>query len=72
MMAGATGSSSSKYSSFWYSAMGFDVTSISISLYFPPNLGIISRKFFHGFPLGSFKKNLTFTIFSSPFSVVGE
>jgi hypothetical protein len=61
MTAGATGRSSSKYSSVWYSAIGFDVTSISI-WYFEPNLGIIALKFFQGLPLGSFKKNLTFSI----------
>jgi hypothetical protein len=62
--AGATGRSSSKYSSVEYSALGLDMVSISNS-YFWPSLGIISWKCFHGLPLGSFMKNLTFSIFFS-------
>jgi hypothetical protein len=42
-----------------------DMVSIS-TLYFSPNLGIISLKCFHTFPLGSLRKNLTFNmLFSS-------
>jgi len=41
--------------------MGLEMVSISIS-YLWPNLGIICWKCFHGLPLGSFMKNLTFSI----------
>ena len=63
--AGATGRSSSKYSSVLYSALGLDMVSISTS-YFSPSLGIIFLKCFHGLPLGSLRKNLTFSM-SFPF-----
>jgi hypothetical protein len=62
--AGATGRSSSKYSSVTYSALGLDMVSIS-TWYLWPSLGIISLKCFHGLPLGSFIKNLTFNMFFS-------
>jgi hypothetical protein len=42
-------------------AIGFDAASISIG-YFMPNLGIIALKFFPGLPLGSSRKNLTFSV----------
>ena len=67
IIAGATGKSSSKYSSVLYSAGGFEVVSISIS-YFSPNLGIMALKCFHGLPLGSFRKNLTFNMVTSSFN----
>jgi hypothetical protein len=65
--AGATGRSSSKYSKYSsvkYSALGLEMVSISNS-YLWPSLGTISLKCFHGFPLGSFIKNLTFSMFFS-------
>jgi hypothetical protein len=33
--------------------------------YLSPSLGIILRKFFHGLPLGSLRKNLTLSISDS-------
>ena len=66
MTAGATGRSSSKYSSVLYSAIGLDMVSISMS-YFSPSLGIISLKCFHGLPLGSFIKNIIFSMITSFF-----
>lgn len=63
MMAGATGRSRAKYSSVRYSPLGLDM--ISIVILFPhvaPNLGSIVLKCLHGPPLGSFRKNRTFSI----------
>jgi hypothetical protein len=42
------------------------VVSIS-TLYFSPNLGMISAKCLQGLPPGSFKKTLIFSMFFTPF-----
>jgi len=61
MTAGATGKSSSNYSSVMYSDFSFEMVSIWI-LYFLPRPGIIFLKCFHGLPFGSFMKKQTFNI----------
>jgi hypothetical protein len=69
MTAGATGRSSSKYSSVRYSSLGLDMVSILIS-YFSPSPGIIFLKCFHGLPLGSLKKNRNVSMFISIYFLV--
>lgn len=70
LIAGAIGKFDFLYSSDLNSSRDLETISISIS-YFFPNLGIISLKWFQVLPLGSFRKNVTLSMFALPYYLFG-